>query len=97
VHDGVLTLAVIDDGRLRAIRAISLAGDANIDWLSRAAAREALLHGALEPALLQLCGAVPAEWCGAGGAGLLSCVALGQDQGASAQAIVPPAHSGALA
>jgi hypothetical protein len=57
-----LTLGVRDDGRLRAVRALSVPPGAGRDWLVQALAREALLQDVPAPALLQLCGAPPAGW-----------------------------------
>jgi hypothetical protein len=60
-HAHGLTLAAIEGGRLRAVRKLALAGDhVNAEALARLVAREALLLDVAPPALLQLCGDLPA-------------------------------------
>jgi len=66
VHDGLLTLAVLeaDAAALRAVRVLPLpAGpDAAQQWLGQSLQREALLLDLPAPDLLQVCGSVPAWW-----------------------------------
>jgi hypothetical protein len=62
LQEHALTLGVRHDGRLHAVRALSVPPGAGRDWLLQTLAREALLQGVPAPALLQLCGAPPAGW-----------------------------------
>ncbi|SFV14628.1 hypothetical protein [Pseudoduganella namucuonensis] len=64
LHDGMLTLAIVDGKRLHSVRALAApegAGRAaDHAWLAQTLRREALLAGLPMPELLQLCGQVPA-------------------------------------
>ena len=62
LQENTLTLGVRHDGRLRAVRAMPVPPDAGHGWLEQTLMREALLQGVPAPALLQLCGAPPANW-----------------------------------
>ncbi|MBG6223073.1 MULTISPECIES: hypothetical protein [unclassified Janthinobacterium] len=62
LQDNILTLGVRHDGHLCAVRALPVPPGVGGDWLLQTLAREALLHGVIAPALLQLCGAPPAGW-----------------------------------
>ena len=62
LQESILTLGVRHDGRLRAVRALPVPPDAGHGWLEQTLMREALLQGVPAPALLQLCGAPPANW-----------------------------------
>jgi hypothetical protein len=59
VQDKTMTLAAIDGGQLRAVRALPLPAAADHYWLSQMAQREALLFDLSPPQLIQLCGPVP--------------------------------------
>jgi hypothetical protein len=74
-HGGVLTNAVSSQGALEGVRAVLVPHDAGHDWLDVHVAREALRLGVAPPQHLQLCGAVPARWSGAGGK--VACSLLG--------------------
>ncbi|KQQ88882.1 hypothetical protein [Massilia sp. Leaf139] len=81
VEGAVLTLAVFDAGAPAAVRTALVPAGAGRDWFEAHIAREALLVGAGEPALVQVCGAGeghPARaWaCQAGGTGP-ACMLLG--------------------
>lgn len=73
LQDNALTLGVLHDGRLRAVRALPVPPGAGRDWLEQTLAREALLQGVPAPALLQLCGAPPASWLAPRAAGGFAC------------------------
>lgn len=60
VHERVLTLAAVEARRLRAVRALPLPAGVDAGMLAQLVAREALLLDLAPPALLQLCGDVPA-------------------------------------
>eukprot|EP01034_Spumella_vulgaris_P032652 gene32652-40288_t len=78
VHDNLLTLAIIDSGRLHAIRALPVPRGADQYWLAQTLKREALLAGLQAPPLLQLCGQVPPLLAKpAANAGQISCSTLG--------------------
>jgi hypothetical protein len=62
VQDGVLTLAAFDGGALAAVRTAVIPEGAGHEWLESHVAREALLVGAGQPQLLQLCGQAPRAW-----------------------------------
>lgn len=77
VHDNLLTLGVIDNNRLHAVRALPLPRGADQYWLAQTLKREALLAGLEAPQLLQLCGQVPPLLAKpAANADQVSCVAL---------------------
>lgn len=76
VHGGVLTLAAFDNGALAAVRTAVIPQGTDGGWLESHVAREALLVGAGQPELLQLCGAVPPEWGSQAGRGNFACVLL---------------------
>jgi len=99
-HDHVLTLAVIDaahQGGVRAIRALPVPAGAEHGWLAQTVQREALLQNVEAPALLQVCGAVPASWlraanvaaAGTAAAASLACMALEQSERAGPQGASP--------
>lgn len=73
LQEQMLTLGVLHQGRLQAVRAISVPQGAPRQWLEQAVAREALLHGVSAPGLLQLCGAAPPAWLAPPAAGSLVC------------------------
>lgn len=81
VQGGVLTLAAFDNGVLAALRTAVIPAGADRGWLESHIAREALLVGAGQPELLQLCGAAPREW-GSHGRLKFACALL-DDQAAS--------------
>jgi hypothetical protein len=58
-HDKIMTLAAIDGGQLRAVRALPLPAGADHYWLTQMAQREALLFDLASPQLIQLCGSLP--------------------------------------
>lgn len=64
LHDGLLTVAAVDDQRLRAVQALPVPDGADHYWLTQTLTRAALLHQMELPAQLQLCGAAPALWTG---------------------------------
>ncbi len=76
LHGPVLTLGVVAAGRLQAVRSVVLPPEADFAWLERSLWREALLLDLPAPALLQVCGAVPAAWCLPAAGGRLACQAL---------------------
>jgi hypothetical protein len=76
VHGGVLTLAAFDNGVLAAVRSAAIPRGADHGWLESHVAREALLVGAGQPELLQLCGAAPPEWVSHAGRLKFACVLL---------------------
>ena len=69
----MLTLGVVHDGRLSAVRTLAVPHGAQRYWLEQALAREALLQGLPPPSLLQLSGAAPADWLAPRAAGEFSC------------------------
>jgi hypothetical protein len=81
VQQRVLTLAAIEDGAIRAVRAAALPELADLDWLAAHLAREALRLNLSLPARLAVSGHVPAAWGKPTHAGL-ACHLLGQGQGA---------------
>lgn len=81
LHDGLLTVAAIDGGQLRAVRALQLPPGADHYWLTQMMGREALLLGLAAPAQIQLCGALPAALAKPAGAGHVAVVRLGAGQG----------------
>ena len=96
-HDGMLTLGVVQDGALRAVRALAVPPGAGPDWLEQTLAREALLQGVPAPAALQLCGMAPAAWLAPRPAAKVTCSALlpAADGALSPAALL--AHSGGMA
>lgn len=64
VQGAVLTLAVFDKGALAAVRTAVVPPGADGAWFAAHVAREALLTGAGEPSLVQVCGAAPRSWAG---------------------------------
>ncbi|MDC8757632.1 hypothetical protein OIK44_08540 [Janthinobacterium sp. hw3] len=78
LRGGMLTLAAIDAGRLRAVRALPLPQDAGHEWLTGTLRREALLLDLAAPALLQLCGAAPAWAAAPAGAGQIPLALFGE-------------------
>jgi hypothetical protein len=75
VHGAVLTLAVFDQGAFVAVRTALVPPGADGAWFAAHVAREALLTGAAEPALVQVCGAAPRAWAGP------ACMLLGSAPG----------------
>ncbi|MGJ9420322.1 hypothetical protein ACHAC9_21585 [Massilia sp. CMS3.1] len=73
VHGAVLTLAVFEKGALAAVRTALIPPGSDRAWLAAHIAREALLVGVGEPALVQVCGGAPRAWAGA------ACMLLGGD------------------
>lgn len=93
-----LSLGVLHDGRLCAVRALAIPPGAQYDWLAQTLAREALLQGVPVPALLQLCGAPPSGWLAPQAAGQVQCerlVSPGEEGVLSPSARL--AHSGGVA
>lgn len=81
VHGGILTLAAFDNGALAAVRTAVIPAGADRAWLESHVAREALLVGAGQPELLQLCGAAPRAWGSQAGSIKFTCILL--DDGAA--------------
>lgn len=75
VHDGVITVGTPQGSALGAIRAAAVPAGAGADWLAAHVAREAMLLGVPEPAVLGLAGAVPERWLG--GTSQLACALAG--------------------
>ena len=98
LHGHTLTLGVLHDGRLLAVRALPVPQDAGRDWLAQTVAREALLQGVAPPALLQLCGMPPSAWLAPRAGDTFACQLLAQpaDDGALSPA-ARLAHSGGVA
>ncbi|MGK5079771.1 hypothetical protein [Janthinobacterium sp. HLX7-2] len=71
-----LTLGVVRDGGLRAIRALPVPPGAGHAWLEQTLAREALLQGVPAPMLLQLCGTLPPDWLAPRAEGKVVCSAF---------------------
>ena len=82
VHGQVLTLAAYDGRQLAALRTAMVPPGADRAWLDGHVARDALRLGLPAPGLLQLCGAAPQGWAGAGGK--LACILF--EDGAAGQA-----------
>ncbi|MGZ3238103.1 MAG: hypothetical protein ACXU8A_12080, partial [Burkholderiaceae bacterium] len=78
LHDNVFTLGAIDQQRLYAVRAISMAADDMQDknWLLEYVTCEALRLNLPVPSHIQVCGQVPAHWV-SHRAGLFRCSQLG--------------------
>jgi hypothetical protein len=81
VQQGVLTLGAVDGASVRAVRAAALPDGANLDWLARHVAREALRLNLPVPARVQLSGSAPAAWNSSTG-GALACSLLAWGHGA---------------
>lgn len=62
VQGNMLTLGVIGEQRLCAVRAAAIPADAEEQWLYEYIKREALLLSLAVPRRLQLCGALPHHW-----------------------------------
>lgn len=82
VQQRVLTIAAIEDGTIRAVRATALPEGADPDWLAAHVAREALRLNLSVPARLCVSGHAPAAWSKGGAHPSLACHLLGQGQGA---------------
>lgn len=82
VQQRVLTLAAIEDGTIRAVRAAALPEDASLDWLAAHLAREALRLNLAVPARLCVSGHAPPAWSKGATHAALACHVLGQGQGA---------------
>jgi hypothetical protein len=91
----MLTLAAIEDRKLRAIRAVPVPQGADHYWLTQTIVREALLLGLSAPEQVQLCGALPAALAKPAQAGQVTCIQLGagQDQGMSPVSVLAAAGS----
>lgn len=91
MHDRLLTLAVIgaeSDARsgLRAVRALPVPPGADLQWLTQALTREALLHNIAVPAMLQVCGTLPEAWARpVSHPSQIPCLALEQPQSGAGQ------------
>lgn len=62
LHDGVLTVAAVEAGVLRALRPLPVPAGAGHDWLNQALRREALLLDLAVPSRLMLSGQAPLLW-----------------------------------
>ncbi|NHZ61771.1 hypothetical protein [Massilia genomosp. 1] len=82
VQQRVLTIAAIEDGAIRAVRAAALPEGADLDWLAAHVAREALRLNLSVPARLCVSGHAPAAWSKGAAHPALACHLLGQGQGA---------------
>ena len=76
VQGGILTLAAFDSGALAAVRTAVIPAGADRAWLESHVAREALLVGAGQPELLQLCGGAPRAWSSDAGGLKFTCTLL---------------------
>ncbi|RSZ57128.1 hypothetical protein HF313_10460 [Massilia atriviolacea] len=81
VQQRVLTMAAIEDGAIRAVRAAALPDGADCDWLAAHVAREALRLNLSVPARLSVSGHAPAAWSKGATHPALACQLLGQGQG----------------
>ena len=97
LHDGMLTLGVVQDGALRAVRALGVPPGAGPEWLEQTLVREALLQGVAAPAMLQLCGAAPAAWLAPRAAAAVTCSAFAPLADGALSPAAQLAHSGGLA
>jgi hypothetical protein len=79
LHGQTLTLGVVHDDRLRAVRAIAVPPGAPSCWLEQTLAREALLQGLPVPGLLQLSGAPCQDWLAQREDRAFSCSVFAQD------------------
>jgi hypothetical protein len=66
LHDNVLTLGAREEGCVVAVRAQALPDSPGANWLAEHLAREALRLNLAMPGRLQLWGALPPAWIGAG-------------------------------
>ena len=66
LHDNVLTLGAREEGCVVAVRAQALPDSPDANWLAEHLAREALRLNLAAPERLQLWGALPSAWIGAG-------------------------------
>jgi hypothetical protein len=94
VQQGVLTLAALDAGCVRAVRAAALPDGASLEWLGQHVAREALRLNLVAPARLQLSGAAPAAWNNSSGAAI-ACSLLAPGHGAALSGVAQLAATGA--
>jgi hypothetical protein len=81
LQHNVLTLGAIEAGQLRAVRAAATPEGANLEWLGRHVAREALRLNLAAPERLQLSGPAPAAWNNSSGA--FACALLSPQTGKS--------------
>jgi hypothetical protein len=79
VHGAVLTLAVYDKGVLAAVRTAVIPPGSGRAWFDAHIAREALLTGAGEPALVQVCGSAPRAWAAESTSTGAACMLLGAE------------------
>ncbi|CDG84581.1 hypothetical protein GJA_3970 [Janthinobacterium agaricidamnosum NBRC 102515 = DSM 9628] len=91
MHDGVLTVAAVEAGVLRAVRPLPVPHGAEHYWLNQTLRREALLLDLAAPSKLMLSGPAPLSWskpsstAGDLPVALLEPAALGADWPASAR------------
>ncbi len=97
LHDNLLTLAAIDGKVLRAVRALQVPAGADHYWLTQMLQREALLLGLDAPALVQLCGVLPAALAKPAGTGQIATARLDAGQGDHLSAASRLALAGAAA
>ncbi len=62
VHEHVLTIGVVEQGALQAVRSAALPQGASLDWLAGHVAREALRLNLAPPARLNVSGRAPVAW-----------------------------------
>lgn len=79
VQGGVLTLGVVDDARVQAVRAAAIPSAAGVDWLAQHVAREALRLNVAAPSRLQVSGPAPSSWNQATGGFMCSLLQAGGD------------------
>jgi hypothetical protein len=94
LHDGLLTVAAIEGRELRAVRALQVPPGADHYWLTQMLQREALLLGLGMPALVQLCGQLPAALARPAGVGHVPRARLDAGQGDDLSAIGRLAFAG---
>ncbi|WP_338758440.1 hypothetical protein [Massilia sp. METH4] len=94
VHDGLLTVAAIEERQLRAVRALQVPPGADHYWLTQMMQREALLLGLGMPASLQLCGALPGPLARPAAEGQVPVLRLDAGQGDELSAIGRLAFAG---
>ncbi|MET3134888.1 hypothetical protein AAKU55_005191 [Oxalobacteraceae bacterium GrIS 1.11] len=82
LHEQLLTLGALENGRLRAVRTLPVPHGAEHYWLSQMLTREALLLNLSPPTLLQLCGQGPLSW-NQPNPGQIACAPLDLTQGAA--------------
>lgn len=101
VDGAVMTLAVFDGGAPAAVRSALVPADAGRAWFEAHIAREALLVGAGEPALVQVCGAGDGHaargWAREAGASGPACMLLGAGDDARLSGAAQLAASGSAA